>query len=518
MRAVRVAVACLCFMLGVGCKPTEQTATPAEPGRAQPEALTELGDQVAKIDSKPIDSKPIDSKPLPTVRDRDPEEEKKKLAQSHKRSDQALKTLRAGRLQSAASQARAALKIHEQNVAAMLVLAEIFYRQGKYELTLAVGSSALTVDEKIRTPSETSRAHNLRGFAHAAMGNDVAATQAFKKAAEADDKNAAAWNNLGTRYLSGGDANTAASCFQYALELKPRFAKAHLNLGAALRAQGKVADAERSILKALKLKPNYAEAYFTLGVLYLDADPFPGLDTTKRLNKAIAALTRYRDLTGAGGSGSPRRPGAGVSGTKNRRVAMGKPAGTGPPVSRARADDYIRVAKKGIDREKRRSEREHKRKASTESKPSEPKPSEPEPTEPEPTAPASETTPTKPDDEASPKRPQKPTQPAPGPDGHKPQAPRQPGVQKPSVQKPGVKKPGNKKRSSAWNPLGFCDTNPKGSVVLAGVPSSWSRHLRAGWRRGRRPNGARVSRGSGALRGLPGVVGARWGCSPPACS
>src|SRR5690606_27101750 len=62
-------------------------------------------------------------------RDRDPEAEKRKMAESRARSEQAVKMLRLGRLADAVASSRAALKVHEQNVEAMLVLAEVFYRQ-----------------------------------------------------------------------------------------------------------------------------------------------------------------------------------------------------------------------------------------------------------------------------------------------------------------------------------------------------------------------------------------------------
>jgi len=283
---------------------------------------------------------------LPKKRDRDPEAEKRKMAESRGRSTQAYKMLRAGRYPEAVANSRAALKIHEQNVEAMLVLGEIYFSEGKYELVHAVTSSALAVDEKIRTPQETSRAYNLKGFAYVAMDQQTQATQAFRKAAEADDNNAAAWNNLGTRYLDSGDVDTALACFTYALTLQPRFAKAYVNHGAALRAKGQWVEAERALNQALKLRPNYAEAFFNLGVLYLDAPEFPGLDLPQRLGRAISYLERYKQAQPAS-----RQPALRSSGTKL----------DAPAVSHARADDYIRAAHKGLEREQRRVDREKNR-------------------------------------------------------------------------------------------------------------------------------------------------------------
>ena len=343
-------------LLLAGCLKTNATDSespggPSEESEAASLAVIEAGlADGADEDAKRAAAQEV----LQKVKDRDPEEEKKKLAKSLTISAQAQALLDEGNLTEAVDTAREALKVHEQNVDAMLVLGHVFYKQGKFELVSAVTGSALQVDAKIRTPKQTSRAYNLQGFAMLATGDDTRATVLFKKAAEVDDQNAAAWNNLGTRYLDVGDVNTAAACFEYAIGLDPRFYKAQLNYGAALRAQRKWEEAEAAIRKAMELRPNYAEAYFNLGVLYLDADPFPGLDTVARLNKAIQNLAKYRELA----PDDPPRPGAG------RGPGLGSDGKAPPPrVSKARADDYIRVANKGIERERRRLEREQQRQA-----------------------------------------------------------------------------------------------------------------------------------------------------------
>ena len=337
--------ALVAFVLAVlSCKPPEP---PREPSSSEAGA-EQAGSSQAVQRKDEATKKAAAQAVMAKVRDRDPQEEKRKLAQSRQRSAQARKQMLAGDVRAAITSARDALKVHEQNADAMLVLAEVFYRQKKYELVVSVTSTALAIDDRIRTPTETSQAYNLQGFALAQMGRNQQATRAFKKAAETDEKNAAAWNNLGTRYLRAGDLGTAASCFSYALELKPGFAKAHLNYGAALRAQGKLAEAEREYRQALKLKPRYAEAHFNLGLLYLDADPFPNLSTRARLRKAIDELEQYKSLT-TGSSTEPIPTGVGTT------------AAELAPVSRARADDYIRVAHKGLEREDRRDQRQRER-------------------------------------------------------------------------------------------------------------------------------------------------------------
>src|SRR5690606_36110477 len=100
---------------------------------------------------------------------------------------------RAGDGDKAVTAARDALRDHEQNVEAMLVIAEAFYKQGKHELVQSVTGSILNVDAKVLTPEEKSQAYNLMGFAYLQSGSRIDAFKSFKSAAETDQGNASAW-------------------------------------------------------------------------------------------------------------------------------------------------------------------------------------------------------------------------------------------------------------------------------------------------------------------------------------
>ena len=251
-------------------------------------------------------------------------------ALSRQESAQAAAALRSGSLPQSIELAREALRIHEQNVEAMLVMAEAYLKQDKHELTQTVTSSALAVDPKLLTPTETSRIHNLKGFAYLAADKQNLATQSFRKAAEVDARNATAWNNLGAQYLRTGNFKTAGDCFTYATKLDPAFYKAHLNLGSARRALGDVVNAERSYQTALKLRPEYREAYFSLGVLYLDASEFPGTDTATRLTRALNNFSKYRELAIASGTGRSARRSARNAPRSAARMARPSPASRAP--------------------------------------------------------------------------------------------------------------------------------------------------------------------------------------------
>jgi tetratricopeptide (TPR) repeat protein len=303
-----------------------------------------------------VQEKQGQQKQAPLPQDRDPEEEKRKMAQSREVSAKAKQALRGGDLTRAIEESRQALRIHEQNVEAMLVIAEAFFKQGKWEITQGVATSVLDVDARVLSPEESSQAFNLRGFAYLAEGKAEAAQTMFRSAAEMDAKNATAWNNLGVQYMLDGDWDTAATCFKYASEVAPNLFKARLNYGAALRGQGKLLEAEQLFNQMLDARPDYAEAHFNLGVLYLDAQEFPNLDIKGRYNKAIQKFTKYKELAIAQGAKSP-----GDATTKFTPVETAM-LSSRTLVSPEQADLYIEMAKKGIEREERREEREQKRK------------------------------------------------------------------------------------------------------------------------------------------------------------
>jgi hypothetical protein len=95
--------------------------------------------------------------------------------------------------------------------------------------------------------------------------------------------------------------------------------------------------AESEYKLALQQDPSYAPAYFDTGILYLDADPFPGLETLTRLQQAQKFLSQYKQTAGP----------------------------SGLPI----ADDYLAASQKGIEREQKLLERKKKKDAEKAKKP-----------------------------------------------------------------------------------------------------------------------------------------------------
>lgn len=444
----------LSLALPLACKGKGASETPEDelelPPEAPKTAKTSSGDdeegppKTKKMGDE--GAKQVEPAKVVTPQDRDQNLEKTKMEKARKLSAKAKDLLRAGQLDKAIAEARLALREHEQNVEAMLVVAECFYKQGKHELVLSVANSILKVDAKVLTPTEKSQALNLKGFAYLQAGQRRDAFSAFKSAAETDDKNASAWNNLGVQYMWQAETATAEQCFAYVITLDDKFAEAQLNYGVALRANKKFAEAEQAFLAAQKLRPDWAEVDFNLGVLYLDGDALES-DIVKRYENAITQLERYKTKVGKGGSEIER------SKAKNKGPtdAMGNEL-----VSVAQADLYIKAANKGIESEKRRRERDEKRKQDEPapepvvSEPSEPGSETPPAETPSQPTPSQPSQPTQPSQPAQPSQPSQPSQPPPS----QPSQPQKPGAQKPGAQKPAEPKPVEPKPSDppASNP------------------------------------------------------------------
>jgi tetratricopeptide (TPR) repeat protein len=418
----------LALALPLACtKDKAATDTPDEfelpPEREVPETAKADKDKTKKGAKKGDDkSKQVTPPKVVVPQDRDQNLEKAKMAKAHKLSAKAKQLLREGQTDKAISEARLALREHEQNVEAMLVIAEAFYKQGKHELVLSVTNSILKVDAKVLLPTEKSQAYNLMGFAYLQAGQRGDAFSSFKSAAETDDKNASAWNNLGVQYMWRGQPDIAESCFEYATTLDAKFAEAYLNHGAALRANSKFPEAEKAFQQASKLRPDWAEVHFNLGVLYLDGETLDA-DIERRNKLAITELERYKTMAAKGGASLERS----ASKRTGPTDAMGNEL-----VSIAQADLYIKAANKGIESEQRRKERDEKRKQK-EGEPAESEPSEAAPAE----APPS-TQPQKPG-ESEPPAAEKPSEPPASqlPVAEKPSEPSQP----PAAEKPPPSEP-----------------------------------------------------------------------------
>ena len=223
------------------------------------------------------------------------------------------------RLPEAEAESKKVLKADEQNVRAMQLLAQGYYRQGKYELCRLVLENARAVDAKDPVT------HNALGTVLLKLKQRAAALESFKTAASLRPDFAEAHSNFGAMLVESGDYDGAVKELEQAVSAAPELLPARMNLGNAYRGKLELAKAKEQYEKVVALDPTLADTYYNLAILHLDSD-VPGMDTIDRYNKAIAYFTTYKEKGGAD----------------------------------ERVDQYLKDAAKGIDREQRRREREKK--------------------------------------------------------------------------------------------------------------------------------------------------------------
>ncbi len=217
----------------------------------------------------------------------------------------------------AAIEAKRVLKADERNVRAMQLLAQVYYRERKFELAKMVLENARAI-----APNEPAT-HNALGLVQLALGTKPAALESFKKASELKPDFAEARNNFGALLNEAQDYPAALRELEAAVQAAPDFVSARLNLGNAYRGQGDFARALNEYQQVLRLAPSLPDTYFNLAILHLDAEP-QDLDTLVRLQSSLSFFEQYRSKGG-----------------RDERV-----------------DDYVKDAKKGIEKEERRRERE----------------------------------------------------------------------------------------------------------------------------------------------------------------
>lgn len=116
------------------------------------------------------------------------------------------------------------------------------------------------------------------------------------------------WVNLGSVYAELGDEAAATAAYKKAVEVNPDSCAAYVELGVLARRAGDFLSAEANYLACTSRVPNFREAYLNLGILY---ELYLG-----RLDDALEAYQTYQSL-----SESPDRRVAGWVSDLQRRLA-----------------------------------------------------------------------------------------------------------------------------------------------------------------------------------------------------
>ncbi|MCP3065395.1 tetratricopeptide repeat protein [Myxococcus sp. K38C18041901] len=231
----------------------------------------------------------------------------------------AVTLLQQKKLEPAATEAKRALKGDERHTHAMQVLAQVYYREGKHELARMVLENARDI-----APADAAT-RNALGLVYLALNVRPQALEEFKESARLRPDFAEARNNFGAMLNEAQDYAAAVTELEAAVRSAPDFAAARLNLGNAYRGTGDFERAKAAYEHVLELRPQQPDPLFNLAILYLDVEP-PGGDPVGRYKTALTYFERYE-----------------AQGGKDDRIPQ-----------------YTKDARKSIEREERRLERERK--------------------------------------------------------------------------------------------------------------------------------------------------------------
>ena len=186
-----------------------------------------------------------------------------------------------GRLREAEAAAQALAQRHPGHPFAWKMLGVVRQRLGDNAAALEPMRRAAQL-----SPTDA-EAHNNLGIVLAALGRPAEAEAGYRHALSLDPRSAQAYGNLGAALQAQGRLTEAEASYRRAIELKPDYARAHGNLGAVLQERQRFADAEASFRKALRLQPKNAEAHCNLGNALVQQD---------RLAEAEASYRRALEL------------------------------------------------------------------------------------------------------------------------------------------------------------------------------------------------------------------------------
>jgi tetratricopeptide (TPR) repeat protein len=107
------------------------------------------------------------------------------------------------------------------------------------------------------------------------LGIALRSVEMLKRALAIDDKDAAAWHQLGLIYLEKAARSDAQAAFQKAIAADPDLSEPHNSLGGLFLETGDIAHAEPELREAIRIQPDYAEAHSNLANVLASTNRFP---------------------------------------------------------------------------------------------------------------------------------------------------------------------------------------------------------------------------------------------------
>jgi len=205
-------------------------------------------------------------------------------------------------------EAREALKIDASNVDAAAMVAFAYYHKKLYD------TAELVLDDVFKREAAKTNANVMYvyGLVYDHTNRPEIAVKAFSQAVQLNPNFASALVNLGVHQLQNKQYAEAQQTFERLTQQFNRLDAITLtSLGSAYRGRSGdyqagdtnrdnlIRAAEAAYKRALQSSPTYGPAYYNMGLLYLDADPFPGVvDPIQRVNAAKGYFEQYKNIAG----------------------------------------------------------------------------------------------------------------------------------------------------------------------------------------------------------------------------
>ncbi|MFN7927675.1 MAG: tetratricopeptide repeat protein [Blastocatellia bacterium] len=160
-----------------------------------------------------------------------------------------------------------------------------------YDLALAyVQTGKLTAArqqiQQLLTRQNTAELHNLMGLVEETAGNQLAAAEAYQRAAQLDPNEKNVFD-LGNILLQLTAANEALTIFQYGVNKHPQSSQLRVGRGIAEYTLGKYHEAVETLCQAVDLAPNDPRPYVFLGEMY-----GVSVELADEINQRFAKLTQ----------------------------------------------------------------------------------------------------------------------------------------------------------------------------------------------------------------------------------
>lgn len=206
-------------------------------------------------------------------------------------------------------EAKAVLSLDASNVDAAAMVAFAYYHKKLYD------TAELVLDDVFKRESAKKNAeiYYVYGLVYDHTNRAEQARKAFEQAVAINPNLASALIDLGVHQLDQKQYTDAQQTFETVTQRMGKTDAVTLtSLASAYRGHAGdyqpgdsnrdqlIRRAEATYKKAIAANGNFGPAYYDLGLLYLDADPYPGVpDTLARLNAAKGYFDQYKNMPNA---------------------------------------------------------------------------------------------------------------------------------------------------------------------------------------------------------------------------